>query len=328
MAKRIVVSEKCVACGLCTTVSSLMEEQADGTVLPNGTGILNEADETEFLKVIAMCPQNALSLETVAVQSKESIISQMNREIENFDLETLVGDLEFDADYIDIDIPDYVDGEDEYEYDDDDEAQEAGKEILDEMMYSHRKEYIQEALNTYRIEKLSRFYEYENDDDNFYYQANQKAQSILNGWLANIRAYNPKTRFSENTQVIQTEPGESYEGLVAPIQEKLLVYARQIFNEMYDDEDLYSLDNYSNYFDTDDMDVYDDEYDEEETKYCFQNMQEAFEEIVKDIKDLMPMAMSDCEEAVENYVGKIVDRYTKDLKRELSIKARNLQKLL
>ncbi len=331
MAKKIIVSPGCIACGLCT-VSSYIEERPDGTVVPKGGVVLEEEEESEFQRIVDGCPAKVLSLETLFSKSSQEIISQMERETEEFALPVpTMESISYKEEYMNINAPTAVYGEYHYDYSSYNRAKEAAKQAIDKAFYSQRRTAIQNVINNYQVGELSRYFEYKETPENFYYLANQSALRILEQWGQEIRLCKPGVRIPDRMLMIQTRPDSKLKYHIQFIKSDILTFADAILAELSDS--VYSLSSYADYCDIDDEEVYAGEgmfgRSKYVTKYCFSNTSEALREMKKDLEDACRNSFT--EKVVKqaySCVKYIVEGYSKDLQTELNTKTREIQKVL
>lgn len=332
MAKKIVVLEGCIACGLCTA-SEYIEEKADGTVAPKGGVVLGEEEEKTFQKFIEECPAKVLSVETAVSKTKEGIIACMEEGAESFELPIpAMESLYYEKEAMTINAPSIVYGEYRYEYSSYNRAKEAAKQAIDKGFYSQRKVAVQNVIKDYQVAKLSIYFEYKETPGNFYYEANERARKILESWAQEIRVNNPGVMISEELLRIETRPSSKLiKEFQRFIKTGILDFAGNILAELSDS--LYSLSSYADYCDIDDQEEYAGEgmfgRSKYVTKYCFSNTSEAFKEMKKDLEDACKYSFNErIAEQAYGCVKGIVEQYSRDLKEELKSKAKTLRDLL
>lgn len=332
MAKKIIVSPGCIACGLCT-VSSYIEEKPDGTVAPKGGVVLNGEEEAAFQKFVEECPAKVLKLETITSKTKQQIISQMDQEAEAFVLPIPTREsVSYEKEQIHINAPSIVYGEYHYDYSSYNRAKEAARQAIDKGFYSQRRTAVQNVINSYQVAKLSPYFEYKETSDNFYYLANQKAIKKLEDWGQEIRLNKPGVIIPEKFLTIQLRPDSKLiKEFQRFIKTGILDFADGILTELSDS--VYSLSSYVDYCDIDDQEEYAGEgmfgRSKYVTKYCFTNTSAAFKEMKKDLEDACRYSFD--ERIVEQAYGVIkgiAEQYSKSLKEELKSKVSELKKLL
>lgn len=332
MAKKIVVSEGCIGCGLCTA-SEYIEEKADGTVAPRGGVVLRKEDEKVFQRFIEECPVRVLSMKTAASKTKEEIIEQMEQEAGSFELPVpTMESLYYEKEAMTINAPTIVYGEYRYDYSSYNRAKEAAKQAIDKGFYSQRKAAVQNVIKDYQVAKLSIYFEYKEMPGNFYYEANESAKKRLEDWVQEIRLSNSGVMISDDLLSIQTRPSSKLiQEFQKFIKTGLLDFAGIILAELSDR--LYSLSSYVDYCDIDDLEEYAGEgmfgRTKYVTKYCFKNTSEAFKEMKKDLEDACKSSFNErIAEQAYSCVKGIVEEYSRDLKEELKSKAKAFRNLL
>lgn len=332
MAKKIVVSEGCIACGLCTA-SEYIEEKADGTVVPKGGVVLEEEEEKAFQRFVEECPVKVLFVESAASKTKEEIIAHMEREAGSFELPVpTMESLYYEKEAMTINAPSIVYGEYRYEYSSYNRAKEAAKQAIDKGFYSQRKAAVQNVIKDYQVAKLSIYFEYKETPGNFYYEANESARKWLEDWGQEIRLNRPGVMISEELLTIQTRPNSKLiKEFQRFIKTGVLDFAGNILAELSDS--CYSLSSYVDYCDIDDQEEYAGEgmfgRIKYVTKYCFRNTSEAFKEMKKDLEEACKYSFNErIAEQAYGCVKGIVEAYSKDLKVELKNKGKQLKKIL
>lgn len=331
MSKKIIIDKsKCIACGLCTT-SQYIEELSDGKVEPKGSGVLPFHEEAAFQEIIENCPENAIILQETVSKSPDEIIKLMHKKISEFSLPIpQEKDFNFEDKYINICLPFIPDKYGEYStYQ---KAKSAAKEAIDRAMFSKRKSIVQDIINNYRIDKLSPYYDYTESENNFFYSANKKAQTLLKEFISEIQATNKNITVPENLLIFQSRSPsakKSYEMLW--IKELILDQAGPIISELSDS--CYSLSSYVDYCDINDSEEPDGTNlfgnTKWKRKYGYSNASSALKEIANDIKSACHWA--DNERIVEpayTKVKHIIEEYTQTLQKELQNKADELIKMM
>ncbi len=322
--KRIKISEKCMACGLCLCNKYIMETE-EGKAKVEGAGIVEKKDINAIEELVANCPARAISLSTVQTISKEQLLKKLDQRIEQFSLAVPEREeLEYDTDKANISIPYGISGEHQYKYSSYNKAKAALRAGLNQALFSRRKELVQEVISQYQSEVLYDYIEYKETKNNFYYNANKKAQNVLEQMIVDVKSCNPDIKNLNLT--IQTRPNKRELSEIEELSEYILYTANPIVNDLSDS--VYSLDSYVDYADIDEMDTYEEGFRgrmKEVTKYCFTDTYKALEEMKKDIQSTLKWNFS--EKTVElayDSVKLIVRDYGKMLKRELEEKKDSL----
>jgi len=331
MPKKIIIGPGCIACGLCLG-SPYIEELPDGTAKVKGAGIVTDAEEVEFLQVVDGCPAKAISLKAVSSKSKNDIINLMNQDAEKFVIPLPpISDFGLEEKHLDIQAPFGVPGQYQANYSSYNSAKRAAEQAIDSAFYSQRKSEAQKVINNYRVDKLSRFYEYKEVDNNFYYTANQAAQKVLDSWVREIQILHSGIKLPESLVKIQLRPENKKDYVLQGIESDLLYFADSVMKEL--SGSLYSLSSYADYCDIDDQEEYAGTgmFGREKyvTKYYFYNTDKAFKEMENDLKDACRTAFRDCiVEQAYSCLKYVVEGYSKKLQDELKKKASELSKQL
>ncbi|WP_339289571.1 ferredoxin [Paenibacillus sp. FSL E2-0201] len=182
--KRIVVSDKCVACGTCSLESELMTERSDGKAVAWGTGMITNEQYNSFIPVLKNCPTGAISVvddinqvgETASIIKLKKIIDEKLKSYkvkypttESFDY--------IDKEYI---APLFINKDKSgYEYSSYDRASKEGFREFERSIYSQRKTMVQSMLIGYKTKKLSSFAYYEKNSGDFYDGVCQEITKVL-----------------------------------------------------------------------------------------------------------------------------------------------------
>lgn len=331
MSKKIIIDKsKCIACGLCTT-SPYIEELSDGKAGPKGTGILPSNEEAAFQEIIENCPENAIILQETVSKSPDEIINLMHKKISEFSLPIpQEKDFNFEDKYINIRVP-FVPSKFP-EYSTYQKAKSAAKEAIDRAMFSKRKSIVQDIINNYRIDKLSPYYDYAESENNFFYSANKKAQTLLKEFIGEIQANNPNITVPENLLIIQSRaPSAKKNYEMMWIKEIIFDQASPIIYQLSDS--CYSLSSYVDYCNIDDSEEPNGTNLFGETKwkrkYGYNCVEDALNEIAKDIKFACNLEAGEriVEPAYKN-VKHIIEEYTETLQKELQDKADKLTQII
>ncbi|MGV3117913.1 ferredoxin [Clostridium baratii] len=190
--KKLKVSTDCVACGICSTRTNLLEEKPNGKVAVVEPGIVSDADCELIEDVIKECPVKAISivdLGLVKSNGKEGLIELkdlIGDKIRNFKLEIDPKDYNFNKDEYAIPTA-FGTGEYSYQYKSDDRAMREGLREFDRVMYSQRKAIIQQVLIEYKNKKLRKFSYYEAKEGNYYYDMNKSIEKFLKEVIQQIK---------------------------------------------------------------------------------------------------------------------------------------------
>lgn len=188
--KKIVVSSNCVACGACSMMTEYIIENSNGTVSPNGAGVVPPDKLEAFQEVIDVCPVKAISLNNAGLvhktgkeglfELKQLIQSEFNGyKIPMPNSESY----KFNKTNYHVPTP-WGSNERRYEYKNYDKAEEAGFREFDRIMYRQRKTLIQQVLVQYKTKALLDFTEYVDESGNYYYDINKSISRRLEEFVA------------------------------------------------------------------------------------------------------------------------------------------------
>lgn len=182
--KKIVVSQKCSACGICITLTNLLIENPDGTVSPAEAGIIQENQVSVIEHIIKECPSNAISLENISILKSSGsskiveLIEFIKNNLGNYNVK--YPNLE-DYQYLNLYFKRHsygMCGSDPI-YRSEGQAIRAGLNEFNKGMYSQKKTIIQEELIKFQTSKLHKYTSYEETPDNYYFKINSEINAII-----------------------------------------------------------------------------------------------------------------------------------------------------
>lgn len=239
-------------------------------------------------------------------------------------------DFPFNAKDVYIPTPCDTGREYDYRYSSYKQAVEAAKDVIRKNMFSNRIGIVQDIIGEYLSANFGRYVDYKESEINFYYTANKKAQEILDKMVGEVSAVCSGS-IPDNLKTIESRPKGDKDALgVGALTGGLLSAASYIIGEL--SGDLYSLQSYAEDVDWDDMDTYTTgAFGREKivTKYCYQNVNAAYQDMANDIRSALGWSFE--EKVIEpacNNTKYIIEKYEKQLIQELKEKAEKLKKLL
>lgn len=329
MSKKIVIQANCNGCGLCLD-SQFIEELPDGKVKVRGTGIVSSEKEEIAEKLKEVCPVQAIVIQEKVSKSKEEIIKLAEKKLGDFKIEMPdKSEFAFEEKYMVFSFPAGVSGEYNYKYNSYSSARSAARNAI-KSIFDSRKNMIRNMVNNYRSDKLSKYYEYAENESNFYFKANREAQKVLDSIIEEIQIYNPTVPLSIEDINISSRPNRNMVGIDG-IKESFLYCANGIYDSFASDS-CYSLDSYIEYCEIDDM--------EETTigafgrtkcvtKYGFYGAYKVFHEMEEDIRSNMKYSVNEyVVDKAYDWIGIIVKTYSDMLKAELNKKIVKLKELM
>lgn len=329
--KKFNVSDKCNTCGMCTTMTELLKEDAKGKVYAVESGYILEEAINEAKNVIDICPVHAITI--VEAGTVNSIGKKGLKELEEVLKTKLQGikkvkvtkrDIKFDSKQYNIDYAD-ARGQNEYKYSSDSRATRAAIEEFDRIAYSQYRPFILSVFVQYKNDKLKPYYTF--DEHSFYAKNNIQYERILKEIAAEAQSLsNGDIALPQDFTEFDVYPGgtdSSYR--------KDIVYGLQHFDEQSTQSGVMaefktgsysSLDSYKMYIDTDDMEVYEGEdwrgRSKYKTKYCYRSVYSAVREYISDLKSAMNYVGID--ENALYFVQEAIESYNKEISKEIERK--------
>lgn len=331
MGKKIVISEKCVGCGICME-NSFVEETPDGKAKAAGAGILLPEQVGQASDAAQNCPANAISIEDISQKSKTEVEALLDSEPGTLKLSVpSKEEFKFDVSKVNIELPYDTGNEYDYRYSSYKEAIGAAREVIRRNMFGNREGIVQDIIGNYLIENFSGYVDYKESDSNFFYSANRQAQGILDKMVGEVMAAKPDAVIPENIKTISSLPdGDRNARGVGALAGGLMNTAGYILSELSGSN--YSLQSYAEDADWDDTETYEKgAFGREKTvtKYCYKNIRDAYQSIAKDICSALGWSFDEqvVNPAYDN-MKYIVESYEKRLTDELREKAKRLKELL
>ncbi|MGH4137654.1 ferredoxin [Clostridium sp.] len=320
--KKILVSNKCVACGSCTLMTNLLEEDSEGKVNPVASGKITDEKSKEFLEVIKSCPVSAISIkdenlvESTGKQGLTELKSLIRQNFFNYKIpRPLTNDYRCDINRSSITY-NSPSGNCRYDYKSDSKAESAGLSEFDRAMYSQRKALTQEVLVEYRTNQLRKYAYYERKKGNYYFDINQSLSKLISQLVDEImeRTEN-KAKIPEKFDEIEIGPDYGYEGESYAYR---IRYTERVYTDAITSK-LSSVSSYKVYVNTDDI----EDYKGKDT-YCY-NLNEVIDEFRGDLAvAIQDVVNDDC--GIPHDVNETVNKYSELLTKALNEKANYLIK--
>lgn len=328
----LIDTNKCIACGTCFTISNYIAETPDGKAIPKGTGMIPADAEHEIKNVISSCPVHIISLQAVKALCVSDLRQMIQTELRDFTVDRIDrSTLKFDTDAIYIPMA-FSPKQYQYDYSSYNRAKNAAGDEINRLMFSQRKSIIQDVLVQYKTQKLRPYYQYEQTNDNFFFQLECNAKTILMRIIDQIKIYKPDLSIPSNLLDLSVRPDKN--------DSFILIFTQNWFEESNSTRVLnelsgeyYTLNYYANLCDIDDMEMYTGTglfgHEKYENKYAFKNLDCSFQELANDIKNACVSVISheSLDEACD-MVSAIVENYSKKVKSVLNEKAQILESLL
>lgn len=328
--KKVVVSETCVACGICTLQTNLLKENPDGKVIALEPGIVSEENISLIERVISECPVKAISLVKcglVNAKGKEGLkelIEFIKNKLYNYKIEFPLPE-EYEFNKTEFQTPTaYGRGEYSYEYSSDDKAMRAGLREFDRVMYSQRRAIIQQLLVEYKTKKLNKYSCYEDKKDNFYYSTNRKIENLLKEIIEEAKELSNNILFPQGFEKLEVIPKFGIDGdefnkelnfyQLRHIEE--LWFVQEIMNE------LESLNWYDTYIDTDYMEDY-----RGKDVYCYKNINDVCNKFGEHLINEFPYVLNGSD-GIRKVIEAPINTYIELVNKEIKVKADKLIDLI
>ena len=323
--KKVTIEKSCVCCGACL-VSDLFVENEDGTVLVKGSGTINDAAYEKIKELIRLCPSKSIKVEEVRTKTKSEIKSEILKEIEAFNISKPdKKDFEYNEKYARFNTP-YI-GRNFEDFSSEKSAKKSAMASFNSLCFSKRESMLQGAISNYVLDKATPYITFEQISSNFYYNANTKAQKILDKVISYITANGEDNNLSQTDKLIQSKPDLKNDWCIEAIKKIPIHGAKRIISDYLDDK-YTRLDAYELYIDIIDYETLEEglfnRY-KTVTKYNW-DAQRAAKELTNDLTRACKSCFSDqVVDYVYSYIEEIVKNYNIQLKKELKEK---LDKLL
>lgn len=338
--KKINVSNKCNACGMCAALTDLLVSDEKGFARPNGSGVVGPNDMRSVQEAIEVCPVGALSLKDSGNTTKQGreglaelqdLLKDRLRSIPKKKPEKK--EYNFDARNYNMSFGNFRMRSD-YEYSSDSAALRAGLQEFNKGVYSQLKKFFIGFAVQYKNDKLKPYYTF--DENGYYWKNNQQYRNVLEEFAEEaMDLSNGKLKLPENFTSFDVTPGDAYQGF----SRKMAVYGLEHLEETdvvsnmereYTSGSYHRLNDYESYIDTDSYEKYigTGMFGKMKTKemYCFTNLLAAVKEFRKDVADYANFA--DVTESAEYFMGIAFNDYFEAIDNEIDKKAAELKKAI
>lgn len=315
--KKLIVSDKCVACGSCVMMCDLLVERSDGKAVAKEPSTISEQQLDKVKAIINSCPVKAISIEESGLtkakgkEGLKELANLIDEKMENCK-ETLLS-----LDGYRFNKSEYIvpvsggTGEYRYEYKSDSKAMQAGLKDFDRVMYSQRKALIQQVLVDYKHRQLKKYAYYEKKSGNYYYDTNKRIQKAIAEFIAEAK------ELSSN-KIVLPSGFEKFEVIPDFGYDELMVYKLRHFDELWFVDniirELERLSWYDTYVDTDDCEGSRGRY-----MYCYKNIYKVCELFGKHILNEVEFVLNSYD-GVGSVLKGALSEYIKDVENEISNK--------
>jgi ferredoxin/conjugal transfer/entry exclusion protein len=183
--KRIIVSDQCVACGVCVVNSEFLMETDEGYAVAKEPGLMTAEQSIAFQSVIDECPVGAISVEDELISTldgSDALIELkrlMNEKIKNYRIPYPASE---EVDFVDREYeapPLLKRGLSQQTYRSYDRANSEGFYAFKNSMYTQQTALIQAVCVEYKTRQLKKFAYYKEEIGNYYYDINSEVASML-----------------------------------------------------------------------------------------------------------------------------------------------------
>lgn len=186
--KSIKIKSRCVMCGLCEQpeVSTVFTCEK-GMLCVKNSGIIDIDKVPKVLEIAELCPVKAIDISNpdVDTNDKAAALDQFNKIINNdlrdypFSPPVYYRDYAYETKkYQAMPVPAKYRSESKYLTDE--SAEDAGLAEFKRAVYSQHRAIAKQYLTAYRIRQLSKYYDYEETESNYYFHINSEISKLLN----------------------------------------------------------------------------------------------------------------------------------------------------
>ncbi|MCM3006322.1 ferredoxin [Priestia koreensis] len=307
--KKIFVSNKCVACGVCTVNSEFLVEDANGCAIPKEPGLITAEQYIKFQEVIDDCPVNAISVEDetiTALHGSDAVIelkTMINEKIKNYKI-PYPNSEEYDFNETNYEAPSFLSqGLSKNTYKSYDKAQNEGFYAFKNTMYSQQKALIQAVCIEYKTRQLKKFAYYVKEKGNYFYDINMEIskmleEAVLLGQYISENKVNLPSDFCD----FEVGPDKGFDG---DTWSWILRNLEQLdWSDKMKDEEFYKT--YIN------VEEYDDQY-----KYSLYEVESTFREYI--VYGLYMQLSDRVDQAIDSTYKKYCEVFKKTLNEKLSL---------
>lgn len=335
--KKIKVSDNCIACGTCFSISNLVVENEEGRAIPNVKVGVTGDNEENAKKIVEACPVGAISIVQGGMTSqtaRDGINDIKNKAIQKLKSwekmkEIKKSEVKFDIDefaspYI------FPDGEYRYIYKSYDKAEKAGLDMLNKLVYRQVDVLMQQIIVEYKVKYLQKYYTMETSQS-YFTTRNKKIEQFLHEVKTEMEvASSGAVQLPSGFTSFDAYPDFSRNGLCYGLDkhnvfnDEIIGMAKREFNSC----DYTKLKDYACYFDIDEMEEYIGSGffgDKVQVMYGYYNLQEAIDEVIKDIRSAMKF--TDIDERAEYLLKTIVREYNDSCEKLLKEKIGILERI-
>lgn len=328
---KIHINTDCIGCGTCALLSKYIKENADGSVSPIGSGIVNNEDIVDFEKVIMKCPTQALTLVDGRITNREGIEGIMELRkllISNYSNYKIPhpdpNQYRFLKEEYKIAAP-IGRREWRYDYTSEKNAMSAGLQEFDRIMYSQLKVLVQQVLVQYKAKYIQRYTEYVEEEGNYYFDIKENISTVLHKFIIELNELtNGEACFSKNFNICNEKPNFGLPG--NKISREMNVYQLNHLEESWILEhiirEIEPLSWFDVYINTDNI----IKYDKNKEKYMYSyDLREAIEVLSSQILNEVEFVLNSYD-GMKEIIPSNIKNTTSEMEKEINEKFESILK--
>lgn len=315
----LIINGNCIQCGSCLGCGySFLKSAEDGSIVVLAGTIL-EDNGKEIVALNEICPVSAFELKSSA--GKDKVLEHLIEELLKYNgiKKPTESDFKFDKNSYSIPIP-YASGENSYEYSSSSAAERAALREFERKMYSQIDNIILKIISEYRVNFVKPYYSSEEIDGSVYAINNKKVSEILSGIKSILGNKLPDDFASINVMPNRDDTWKMLnKGQL--VSDELISCVKREFD--------YPASQYDCYWDWNDTEMYDGTdwrgRIKLKDKYCYRNINSAFNELAKDLLNSCGWAHDDLERSATRHAQWLVEVYNRELNKVITEKIKQIE---
>lgn len=320
--KKVTVSGKCNACGLCTIDQKYLEESSTGMAVAVSGKYISDNDLQQVEELVRNCPEGALSIvEEVLNMSKQDFVKNAVKQLESIAELGKPESSDFAFHKSDYSLQtQYPNGQYEFEYSSYEKANRAARNEFDRIAYSQIKVMALNVLTMYRSKCLAPYYDLKSP--NLYADNNKKIENILKEINGRYKALFGES-LGDKFETFEAYPDTSNCSVLEGLANNRYFsphFASEVEASINSE---YPLSSYETYWDIDDREIseckgkvgtrsFRQVY---VTKYGYTNVQNAVKELAKDIINYI--SYEDIKSSAYDYACSLIREYNYEMENKI-----------
>lgn len=314
------INEKCIKCGSCLGCGyDFLSSANDGSIIVKDGTMLHE-DSEEFKTLKDICPMDAFILDKTIMTTteKKQLIKKLLQELNKYEEITAPTpkELSFCKDEYKISSPSTL-GDLKYVYSNHSAAEKAALNEFESNMYYRLNTIILKIVTEYRVKHVKPYYTVNIDEGSVYAKNNNKISEILQTIL-NLA----DEKFDKDFVKIDVFPNKECDWKMLNNGELISDECISAIRNEFD----YTSNDYSCYWDTDSKETYSD--GKSMQKYCYKNINKAYEKFAEDILNSCYYARYRMEDTAVQVTEWLVKQYNKEIKKVIKSKIKQIRKIV